>query len=67
MEGSCYRRTVCVPLDGKEHRGWIEVAMSPKKPALHVTVSASLAKALPPARRLRPRESRLSSAPKTSC
>jgi AraC family transcriptional regulator of adaptative response / DNA-3-methyladenine glycosylase II len=47
-ESACYRRTVCVPVDGKEHRGWIEVAMSPKKPALRVTVSASLAKALPP-------------------
>jgi AraC family transcriptional regulator of adaptative response / DNA-3-methyladenine glycosylase II len=48
VEGACYRRTVRVPVDGKEHRGWIEVAMSRKKPALHVTVSASLAKALPP-------------------
>jgi AraC family transcriptional regulator of adaptative response / DNA-3-methyladenine glycosylase II len=48
VEGGRYRRTVCVPLDGKAHRGWIEVAMSPKKPTLHVTVSASLAKALPP-------------------
>ncbi len=48
VEGACYRRTVRVPIDGKEHRGWIEVGMSPKKPALRVTVSASLAKALPP-------------------
>ncbi len=48
VEDACYRRTVRVPVDGKEHRGWIEVAMSPKKPALRVTVSASLAKALPP-------------------
>jgi len=48
MEGACYRRTVRVPIGGKEHRGWIEVALSPKKPALRVTVSASLAKALPP-------------------
>jgi AraC family transcriptional regulator of adaptative response / DNA-3-methyladenine glycosylase II len=48
VEGPCYRRTVCVPVDGKAHHGWIEVAMSPKKPALQVTISASLAKALPP-------------------
>jgi AraC family transcriptional regulator, regulatory protein of adaptative response / DNA-3-methyladenine glycosylase II len=47
-EGNCYRRTVRIPVEGKEHRGWIEVAMSQKKPALRVTVSASLAKALPP-------------------
>ena len=48
VEGARYRRTVRVAIDGKEHRGWIEVAMSPKKPALRVTVSASLAKSLPP-------------------
>lgn len=48
VENGCYRRTVRVPVDGKDHCGWIEVAMSRKKPALHVTVSASLAKALPP-------------------
>jgi len=48
VEGPCYRRTVRVALDGKEHHGWIEVALSPKKPALRVTVSASLVKALPP-------------------
>jgi AraC family transcriptional regulator of adaptative response / DNA-3-methyladenine glycosylase II len=43
-----YRRTARIHVDGKEHLGWIEVAASKKKPALHVTVSASLAKALPP-------------------
>lgn len=48
VEDACYRRTVRVTVDGKEHRGWIEVAMSPKKPVLRVTVSASLAKVLPP-------------------
>jgi AraC family transcriptional regulator of adaptative response / DNA-3-methyladenine glycosylase II len=48
VEDSCYRRTVRVLVDAKEHRGWIEVAMSPQKPTLRVTVSASLAKALPP-------------------
>jgi len=48
VEGNCYRRTVRVAAGGKEHRGWIEVALSRKKPALRVTVCASLAKALPP-------------------
>jgi len=48
MEGGCYRRTVRIPIDGKEHTGWIAVEMSPKKPTLRVAVSASLAKALPP-------------------
>ncbi|MEK6242869.1 MAG: DNA-3-methyladenine glycosylase 2 [Pseudomonadota bacterium] len=48
VDGSCYRRTVRIPIDGKDHLGWIEVGMSPKKPTLRVTVSASLAKALPP-------------------
>jgi len=48
VAGNCYRRTARIAAGGKEHRGWIEVAMSQKKPALRVTVSASLAKALPP-------------------
>src|SRR3977135_2615486 len=48
VEGGCYRRTVRIPIDGKEHCGWIAVEMSPKKPTLRVAVSASLAKALPP-------------------
>ncbi len=48
VEGGCYRRTVRIPIDGKEHTGWIAVEMSPKKPTLRVAVSASLAKALPP-------------------
>jgi len=48
VEDGRYRRTVRVHVDGKAHRGWIEVSPSPKKPALRVTVSASLAKALPP-------------------
>ena len=47
-EDGCYRRTVRVAAGGKEHRGWIEVALSQKKPALRVIVSASLAQALPP-------------------
>ena len=48
VEGGRYRRTVRLALDGKEHRGWIGVEMSPQKQALRVAVSASLAKALPP-------------------
>jgi AraC family transcriptional regulator of adaptative response / DNA-3-methyladenine glycosylase II len=48
VEGGAYRRTARVELDGKEHRGWIEAALSPKKPALRVAVSASLARVLPP-------------------
>jgi AraC family transcriptional regulator of adaptative response / DNA-3-methyladenine glycosylase II len=43
-----YRRTARIRVDGKDHVGWIEVSLSPKKPALRVAVSASLAKALPP-------------------
>jgi len=48
VEGGVYRRTARMGLDGKEHRGWIEAALSPKKPALRVAVSASLARVLPP-------------------
>ena len=48
VEDGCYRRTARIALDGKRHDGWIEVAISQKKPALRVSVSASLAKALPP-------------------
>ena len=48
VDGGAYRRTARIVLDGKAHAGWIEVSPSPKKPALRVAVSASLAKALPP-------------------
>ncbi len=48
VAGGCYRRTVRILSDGKEHTGWIAVAMSAKKPTLRVAVSASLAKTLPP-------------------
>jgi AraC family transcriptional regulator, regulatory protein of adaptative response / DNA-3-methyladenine glycosylase II len=48
VEASVYRRTVRAPVDRKEHFGWIEIALSPRKPALRIAVSASLAKALPP-------------------
>jgi AraC family transcriptional regulator of adaptative response / DNA-3-methyladenine glycosylase II len=48
VEGGRYRRSVRLAQDGKEHRGWIGVEMSPQKPALRIAVSSSLAKALPP-------------------
>jgi AraC family transcriptional regulator of adaptative response / DNA-3-methyladenine glycosylase II len=48
VEEGAYRRTARIELDGKEHRGWIEAALSPKKPALRIAVSASLARVLPP-------------------
>jgi AraC family transcriptional regulator, regulatory protein of adaptative response / DNA-3-methyladenine glycosylase II len=47
VDAGTYRRTVRIALDKREHRGWIEVTQSPKKPALAVTLSASLAKAAP--------------------
>src|SRR5258706_15375156 len=40
VEEGRYRRTARIRLDGKEHRGWIEVSPSQKKPALRVAVSA---------------------------
>jgi AraC family transcriptional regulator of adaptative response / DNA-3-methyladenine glycosylase II len=43
VAGRVYRRTVALA----PHRGWIEIAASPRKPALQVTISASLAKAVP--------------------
>ncbi len=48
LEDGRYRRTVRVAQDGKEHAGWVEIGLSPKKPALRVAVSASLARVLPP-------------------
>ena len=47
VEGAHYRRTARVMADGKEHRGWIQVSKSPAKPTLRVSVSGSLAKAIP--------------------
>lgn len=47
LEDGRYRRTVRVAQESKDHLGWIEVAPSPKKPALRVAVSASLARVLP--------------------
>ncbi len=48
VEDGVYRRTVRAQADRRVHLGWIEVAPSPKKPALRIAVSASLAKVLPP-------------------
>lgn len=48
VEEGRYRRGARLQVDGKAHRGWIEISPSPKKPALRVAVSSSLAKALPP-------------------
>ena len=48
LEDGAYRRTVRLRIERKAHTGWIAVAPSRKKPALRVSVSASLAKALPP-------------------
>ncbi|MGH7180634.1 MAG: DNA-3-methyladenine glycosylase 2 [Nitrospiraceae bacterium] len=48
IEEASYRRTVRVVAAHKEYLGWIEIGMSPNKPALRVTVSASLARVLPP-------------------
>jgi AraC family transcriptional regulator of adaptative response / DNA-3-methyladenine glycosylase II len=48
LEQGVYRRTARAELDGKAHLGWIEAGLSPKKPALRVAVSASLARVLPP-------------------
>ncbi len=48
VEEGSYRRSARIVLEGRIHTGWIEVSPSPRKPALRVTVAASLAKALPP-------------------
>jgi AraC family transcriptional regulator, regulatory protein of adaptative response / DNA-3-methyladenine glycosylase II len=48
LDDACYRRTVRVVSEGKDHLGWIAIGWSPKKPALHVAVSASLARVLSP-------------------
>jgi AraC family transcriptional regulator of adaptative response / DNA-3-methyladenine glycosylase II len=46
-DGRRYRRTIRLERGGKVHAGWIEVAPSPRKSALRVTASASLAGAVP--------------------
>ncbi len=47
VDGRRYRRTIRLERAGKVHTGWIEVAPSPRKSALRVTASASLAGAVP--------------------
>jgi AraC family transcriptional regulator of adaptative response / DNA-3-methyladenine glycosylase II len=47
VEGRRYRRAVRLERAGRTHSGWIEVAPSPRKSALRVTASASLAGAVP--------------------
>jgi AraC family transcriptional regulator of adaptative response / DNA-3-methyladenine glycosylase II len=48
LDDGIYRRTARIAVDGGAHFGWLEIRPSPKKPALRVSVSASLAKVLPP-------------------
>jgi AraC family transcriptional regulator of adaptative response / DNA-3-methyladenine glycosylase II len=48
VAGGVYRRTARIVVDTVEHRGWLEIALSKKTPALRVSVSASLARVLPP-------------------
>jgi AraC family transcriptional regulator of adaptative response / DNA-3-methyladenine glycosylase II len=48
VEGGLYRRTARIAVDGRDQLGWLQVGMSRQKPALRVSVSASLARALPP-------------------
>jgi len=47
VEPGAYRRTVRVEIERREHRGWLEVVPARGKPALAVTLSASLAKTAP--------------------
>jgi AraC family transcriptional regulator of adaptative response / DNA-3-methyladenine glycosylase II len=47
VDAKAYRRTVRIALEKREHRGWIEVMPSARKPALTVTLGASLAKVAP--------------------
>jgi AraC family transcriptional regulator of adaptative response / DNA-3-methyladenine glycosylase II len=42
-----YRRTIGLAGAGEPHRGWIEVRQAPRRDALRVTVSPSLARVLP--------------------
>jgi len=48
IAAASYRRTVRVVSADKEYIGWIEIGLSPNKPALRVAVSASLVRVLPP-------------------
>ncbi|MDF0666011.1 MAG: AlkA N-terminal domain-containing protein [Nitrospira sp.] len=48
LDDSRYRRTVRVTAEGKDYLGWVEIGLSLKNPALHLLVSSSLARVLPP-------------------
>jgi AraC family transcriptional regulator of adaptative response / DNA-3-methyladenine glycosylase II len=47
VDAKSYARTLCVERNGRMHAGWLSVAPSRRKAALRVTLSASLAGALP--------------------
>jgi AraC family transcriptional regulator of adaptative response / DNA-3-methyladenine glycosylase II len=47
VDSKSYSRTIRVIATGKPHVGWISVAPAPRKNALRVSVSPSLARALP--------------------
>ncbi len=47
-DGKAYRRTVRISSGEAWHGGWIEIAPARSKPALRVSVAASLGKVLPP-------------------
>lgn len=47
VEGAVYRRTAIVQGAKQTHSGWIEVTQSPRKHALKIGLSASLAPAVP--------------------
>lgn len=47
IRDGAYRRTVRVPRQGKEVRGWVEVRPAHGRPALSVTVEGALLEALP--------------------
>jgi AraC family transcriptional regulator of adaptative response / DNA-3-methyladenine glycosylase II len=49
VEGGAYRRALALAQQGRIHEGWIEVTHAPRKRALRVDVSPSLAKAVPAA------------------
>jgi AraC family transcriptional regulator of adaptative response / DNA-3-methyladenine glycosylase II len=48
LEGGRYRRCVAINHDGTRHVGWLAVEISKTKPTVRVSISASLAKAVPP-------------------
>jgi AraC family transcriptional regulator of adaptative response / DNA-3-methyladenine glycosylase II len=48
LEGGRYRRCVAISHDGTRHVGWLAVEISKTKPTVRVSISASLAKAVPP-------------------